>query len=209
MRLLFLLMIVACLTALAQDQARAQPAVASGSISWSALTDKQQDALSPLAELWPSLRSEHQRKWIALVHNFNRMTPQEQSTLQGRMTRWARLTAAERNKARQNYDQARRLSADEKRAKWEEYQALPAQERERLAKKRPKSPVGAAPALHPQPASRLVRLPAPDDASPAAPVDAEVEHDTPQPPDPALQPEPAASQPEPAALPDPAARQPD
>lgn len=198
MRLLLLSLIVACLTALAHGPARAQP-VDSG-IAWSVLTTGQQEALSPLADLWPTLRPEHQRRWIALAHNFNRMTEREQSTLQGRMTRWARLSTPERTKARQNYDEARRLSPDEKRAKWEEYQALPRQERERLAKKRPKPPVSAAPALHPQPASGFVRLaepepepepalepaPAPAEGSPAAPA----HRDTPSPLPPAGGPQP-------------------
>jgi hypothetical protein len=199
MRSLLLLLIVACLTALAPSQARAEPPA--GGIRWSALTAGQQTALSPLADLWPALRPEHQRKWIALARNFNRMSAEEQSTLQGRMTRWARLTNTERTKARQNYGEARRLSPDEKRARWKEYQALPTQERERLAKKRPKPPVSAAPALHPQPDSSFVRLsePAPEpEPAPAAP-----EEISPAPPP------PSHDSPAPSPLPPPGGPQPD
>ncbi|MCL1962285.1 MAG: DUF3106 domain-containing protein, partial [Desulfovibrionaceae bacterium] len=126
-----------------------------GSVGWSTLTAEQRNALNPLAGLWPTLQPDHQRKWMALAHNFNRMSPGEQSTLQGRMAEWAKLSAAQRTQARLNFGEARRLPADEKRAKWEEYQALPANERERLAKDRPKPPVSAAPALRPAPPTRI------------------------------------------------------
>ena len=131
-----------------------------GDFGWNAdwrVANLSAEALRPLAGLWPTLRPEHQRKWIALAHNFNRMSAGEQSTLQGRMAKWAKLSAAQRTQARLNFGEVRRVPADEKRAKWEEYQALPAEERERLAKDRPKPPVSAAPALRPTPPSRIVR----------------------------------------------------
>jgi len=151
-----------------QVQAQAQPASAAavamtptaGGVDWNTLTSEQRDALHPLLNLWPTLRPEHQRKWIALAHNFNHMRPDEQFTLQGRMGEWARLTPAQRTQARLNFGEVRRVPADKRRAKWEEYQALPANERERLAKDRPKPPVSAAPALRPTPADRIVRRPA-------------------------------------------------
>ena len=73
------------------------------------------------------------------------------------MTEWANLTPAQRTQARLNFGEVRKVPADEKRAKWEEYQALPEEERARLASERPKPPAGAAPALRPVPAERLVR----------------------------------------------------
>ena len=154
---------------LSTPSATAQPASATtglavtpppvGSVDWNTLTAEQRKALGPLSSLWPTLHPEHQRKWIALAHNFNRMSAAEQATLQGRMGAWARLTPAQRTQARLNFGETRRLSANSKRAKWEEYQALPAQERERLAQDRPKPPVSAAPALRPTPADRIVHRP--------------------------------------------------
>ncbi|MDR1967922.1 MAG: DUF3106 domain-containing protein [Burkholderiaceae bacterium] len=162
--------ILACVVALA-GPALAQPdptdeanpgsaALLSGSIEWNTLSVEQRQALRPLSGLWHTLHPSHQRKWIALAHNFNRMGSDEQSTLQGRMAEWAKLTSMQRTEARLNFGEVRRVPADEKRAKWEEYQALPAEERERLAKKRPVTPVGVAPALRPAPADRIVRSPA-------------------------------------------------
>ena len=181
--------VVACALALAglvhaQPAADAESAVlAAGSTSWNTLNAEQREALRPLASLWPTLRPEHQRKWLALAYNFDRMSADEQSTLQSRMAEWAKLTPAQRTQARLNFGEARRaVPADERRAKWEEYQALPAEERERLANDRPKPPVSAAPALRPAPTDRIVRpptavltngtnvQPAPNAASPVVPV---------------------------------------
>lgn len=132
-------------------------AQASGAIAWRSLTSEQQAALQPLGKLWPSMGADQQRKWVALTHNFNRLSPQERATLQSRMTEWARLTPAQRQQARLNFGELRQLPADERRAKWEEYQALPIEERERLARDRPKPPTGAAPALKPAAPDRLLR----------------------------------------------------
>lgn len=128
-----------------------------GGVPWSSLRQEQKTALRPLLLLWPSLAPDHQRKWMALAQNFSRMSPDEQRTLQSRMTEWARLTPAQRTQARLNFGEVRRVPADEKRAKWEEYQALPVEERARLASGRPKTPTGAAPALRPAPADKILR----------------------------------------------------
>lgn len=146
--------------AFAQAGGRA-PAAApvAGGVNWAELNAEQKIALRPLASLWPSLQADQQRKWMALVHNFNRMDPDEQATLQSRMTEWARLSPAQRSQARLNFGEVRKVPADEKRAKWEEYQALPAEERDRLATEQPRPPRGAAPALRPVPPSRILRPP--------------------------------------------------
>lgn len=145
----------------AQPTASRTAAPAAGALAWSELNAEQRTALQPLAALWPGLQPEDQRKWIALAHNFERMTPNEQATLQSRMTDWARLTPQQRNRARLNFGEVRTVPADEKRSKWEEYQALPAEERDRLAREQPRPPAGAAPALRPAPPGRIVRPPVP------------------------------------------------
>lgn len=114
---------------------------------WHSLNPDQRTALQPLEKLWPSMNAEQQRKWIVLVQDFHRMNAQERQVLQGRMSDWARLSPAERARARQNFGQARSLSADEKRAKWQAYQALSPEQREQLVRQGGKSPVSAAPAL--------------------------------------------------------------
>lgn len=139
----------------------AAAAPAAGAVDWAGLSAGQRTALQPLAALWPTLQPEHQRKWIALAHNFERMTPEEQATLQSRMSEWARLTPAQRTQARLNFGATRKVPPDEKRSKWEAYQALPAEERDRLAREQPRPPAGAAPALRPAPPGRIVRPPTP------------------------------------------------
>lgn len=160
--LLFLLFATVCPPLLAQPtQASPSATAVAGSTPWSSLTAEQKSALQPLASQWPTLSQDHQRKWVALTHNFNRLSEDEQATLQGRMSEWAQLSPAQRNQARMNFHEVRRVPADEKRAKWEEYQALPAQERERLAGDRPKPPAGVAPALPSPPGNRVLRAGAP------------------------------------------------
>ncbi len=141
-------------------QGVAEPAQATsvaGQIAWRSLNAEQRAALKPLEKLWPTLGADQQRKWVALTQNFSRMTPDERATLQSRMTEWVNLTPAQRTQARLNFGEVRKVPTDEKRAKWEEYQALPEEERERLARDRPKLPAGAAPALRPAPVDRILR----------------------------------------------------
>ncbi len=138
-----------------------------GHVDWRSLNAERRAALQPLEKLWPSLSADQQRKWVALTENYSRMSPEERSTLQSRMAEWVNLTPAQRTQARLNFGEVRKVPADEKRAKWEEYQALPAEERERLANDRPKPPSGAAPALRPAPPDRVLRQ-----ARPVLPVTA-------------------------------------
>jgi hypothetical protein len=88
------------------------------------------------------------------------------------MTEWAALTPQQRTRARLNFGTTKRLSADEKRAKWEAYQALPAEEKRKLAASAAKPPVTAA-AVKPVPQDKLAKVPKPrSPASRPAPVPA-------------------------------------
>ena len=164
------------LSAPSPQPAAAAPApatLAPGSISWSSLSREQKAALQPLASLWPTLGAEHQRKWIALTHNFNRMSQEERATLQSRMAEWVKLTPAQRTQARLNFGETRKLPIDDKKAKWEAYQSLSPEERKRLAADRPKPPAGTAPALRPAPPEKILRSPSATQAgSPKTPLPA-------------------------------------
>ncbi len=160
--------LVVCVGALAavawaQTQPVARPATpaisAPGKISWASLDAEQKTALRPLANTWPTLSPEQQRKWVALAHNFSGMSAAEQGTLQGRMTEWAALSVQQRTQARLNFGETRKLPAGEKKAKWEQYQSLSAEDRKRLAESRPKPPVGTAPALQPVSPDKILRSP--------------------------------------------------
>jgi len=128
---------------------------AQNGIPWQKLTPEQKDALQPLAAQWPTLTNSQQRKWVAVTRNFQRLPPAEQATLQSRMTDWSTLTPAQRTQARLNYGEARRVPVTVRKARWEQYQELPTEERQRLAAGRAKPPRGMAPALRPTPRAKL------------------------------------------------------
>jgi hypothetical protein len=126
---------------------------------WTELSPDQRLALEPLARLWPSMTEAHKRKWLALSRNFNQLSMDEKSTLQGRMHEWAALTPQQRTLARLNFADIKQLPQDERRAKWEAYQALSPEEKQKLASQQPKPLVGAAPAIKPTPSQKLVTPP--------------------------------------------------
>jgi hypothetical protein len=129
--------------------------------SWSALTPQQQQALAPLADIWNTLSRAHQRKWLALSKNFPRMDMQEQKILHSRMSEWARLSTRERAQARLNFGEVQQLSTADKKAMWEAYQALSAEEKSKLAAGAASRPPTTAAAVKPVARQKLTQLPGP------------------------------------------------
>jgi len=128
---------------------------------WMDLTESQQQALAPLSQLWPTMTEPHKRKWLAISQNFGQLSADEQTTVQGRMREWAALSPQQRSAARLNYADAKQLLQDDKKAKWEAYQALPREAKQKLAAQQPTQPVmGAAPAVKPIPTTKLATPPA-------------------------------------------------
>lgn len=127
---------------------------------WMDLTEAQQQALAPLAQLWPTMNEPHKRKWLAISQNFGQLSSEEQATVQGRMREWAALSPQQRSATRLNYADAKQLLQDDKKAKWEAYQALSPEAKQKLAAQQPIQPVlGAAPAVKPVPAAKLATPP--------------------------------------------------
>ena len=118
---------------------------------WQELNPAQKQALAPLSQLWPTMTEAHKRKWLALSQNFSQLPDADKNTLQGRMREWAALSAQQRAQARLNFADAKQLPQDERRSKWEAYQALSPEEKQRLAAQKPTAKVGAA--LSPKPVS--------------------------------------------------------
>lgn len=115
--------------------------------AWGELTVGQRQALAPLYPHWDTLTENHKRKWIAISRNFDNWSTQEQTKMHGRMSAWAGLSTVERDQARLNYAEARKVNVDEKKARWEAYQALSDEQRDKLASSTaPKRPGVAAPA---------------------------------------------------------------
>ena len=127
---------------------------------WMDLTESQQQALVPLAQLWPTMTEPHKRKWLAVSQNFTQLTADEQSTVQGRMREWAALSPQQRAAARLNYADAQQLLQEDKKAKWAAYQALSPETKQKLAAQQGKPLVGAAPAVKPVAPAKLATPPA-------------------------------------------------
>jgi hypothetical protein len=117
---------------------------------WRELTARQQKALQPLMPHWDELTESHKRKWLALSRNYARMSAADQKVLHSRMTEWASLSKQQRAQARLNFSNVKQVPADERKAKWEAYQALSDEEKRKLAARAKISkPPGSAPAQKP------------------------------------------------------------
>lgn len=158
---------------------------------WSELTAQQQQALGPLAATWPTISEAQKRKWVVISKSYGRLPPAEQEKLHSRMTEWVALSPQQRTQARLNFAESKQLSADDKKAKWEEYQALPPEQKRKLAAGAASAakPPATAAAVKPVPAQKIATVPRIGDGKPpriaAAPN--QVDHNTllPQPVPPA------------------------
>ena len=132
---------------------------------WSKLTLQQKNALQPLASSWGSLSAGQQRKWLEVSRNYHSLTAADKASMHSRMADWAALSNRERAEARLNFatttELAHELTPQEKKAKWEAYQSLSAEEKRKLANQASRAPVGAATAIRPVAPQKLVALPAP------------------------------------------------
>jgi hypothetical protein len=126
---------------------------------WRELTARQQRALEPLAPHWDSLTEPHKRKWLALSRNYATLPPADQETLHSRMIEWAALSNQQRTQARFNFAEVKQVPLDERKAKWEAYQALSEEEKRKLAERAKPRP-GAAATIRPVPPQKLAPLPA-------------------------------------------------
>lgn len=126
--------------------------------AWNTLTPSQQLALKPLAANWANISTAQKRKWLEVSRNFPALPAAEQTKLHSRMAEWAALSPQQRTQARLNFAHANQLSPDEKKAKWQAYQALSPDEKQRLAAYAAPKP-GAAPAVKPVPSGKLAVIP--------------------------------------------------
>ena len=141
----------------------AKPVLAAAKIAkapadtWDKLTPAQKTALQPLSASWSGLTDGHKRKWLAVSTNFAQFSPEDKIKLHSRMTDWAGLSAKQREQARINFAQNKKLTASDKQAKWESYKALPPETKQALANINvaPK-PTGAATAPKPVAKDKLV-----------------------------------------------------
>jgi hypothetical protein len=126
---------------------------------WSELAAEQQQALQPLNAHWNTLNVSQKKKWLALSRNFASMSADDRSTLHSRMIEWAALSNQQRTQARLNFAEVKRIPPDERKAKWEQYQALSEEEKRKLAERAPTKPRGAAIPVRPVSSQKLVPVP--------------------------------------------------
>jgi hypothetical protein len=75
------------------------------------------------------------------------------------MREWAALSPQQRTAARLNYADAKQLLQEDKKAKWEAYQALSPEAKQKLAAQQSQPSQGAAPAIRPVSAAKLTASP--------------------------------------------------
>lgn len=120
---------------------------------WAELTVQQQTALRPLSPGWDTINEAQKRKWLEISKGYSSLTPEGQSIMHSRMTEWVGLSAQQRAQARLNFAKTKELSSEltpeQKQAKWQSYQALSVEEKQKLAAKATPKPTGAATAVRP------------------------------------------------------------
>ncbi|MHB1200658.1 MAG: DUF3106 domain-containing protein [Polaromonas sp.] len=130
--------------------------------SWAELTPMQQQALNPLGSRWNTISEAQKRKWLKISKNYPLLSPEEQATLHSRMHEWVSLSPQQRAQARLNFGKtkelSRQLTAEEKKAKWQAYQALSAEEKQKLAAKASPEPKGTATAVKPVAPQKLAAV---------------------------------------------------
>lgn len=151
-------------TLVKSDKTPASTAVAAlpksfSSLSWNSLTPTQHHALKPLTSSWADLSDAQKRKWITLSANYPQMSVIEQTKLHERMAQWAALTPRQREQARLNFAETKQITPQQKNEKWQAYQALSAEEKQKLAKSAQPKPPRTALAAQPVASDKINRMP--------------------------------------------------
>lgn len=128
-------------------------------LRWQDLSPSQRSILSPLATMWDSLEDARKKKWLAVAQNYPQRTPAEQKNIQSRMAEWAALPRAERESARLNFSETKKLPPEQRSAEWEAYQKLSPEEKKALAEKGNTRPIGAATPIKSASAPKLTAVP--------------------------------------------------
>ncbi|MDO8771861.1 MAG: DUF3106 domain-containing protein [Burkholderiaceae bacterium] len=150
----------------AQQPAPVKPQLATSAPSsienWNSLTAQQKEALAPLSTVWANISPVKKKKWLDISKGFALLSAEGKETLHLRMKEWVSLSPTQREQARINFVQTKKLTPDDKQTQWQAYQALSAEEKQKLAKINSAShPPGAAPAFKPVPKGKLVTTPTP------------------------------------------------
>lgn len=100
---------------------------------WQDLSPSQRSALKPLERDWAGIDAARKQQWLEVAARHPNLPPAEQARISARMTAWAKMTPAERGRARLNFQESRQLTPQERQSRWEAYQALPPERKNQLA----------------------------------------------------------------------------
>ena len=141
---------------MAQTQV-ATPSQSTSSSGWHQLGAKERQALAPLAARWGEISEGQRSKWRTIAKNFDQLPEADQQLMQTRMKEWAALSPVQRNQARLNFNTVQSVSKDQKKNRWDEYQALSDEEKRKLLNKAPAPTKTTAPSAKPTTPARLVQ----------------------------------------------------
>lgn len=128
--------------------------------NWNSLTAQQKEALAPLSAVWANISPVKKQKWLDISKGFALLSEEGKETLHLRMKEWVSLSPKQREQARINFTYTKKLPSGDKQAQWQAYQALSAEEKQKLASiNKATQTVGAAPAIKPVAKDKLVRTP--------------------------------------------------
>jgi len=131
--------------------------------SWAELNPMQQQSLNPLAASWNGISEAQKRKWLEVSKSYPNLPAADQAVMHSRMNEWVAMSPQQRAAARLNFAKTKELSnqltADEKKAKWQTYQALSPEQKAKLAAKATPKPAGAATAVKPVAPQKLAVVP--------------------------------------------------
>jgi hypothetical protein len=130
-----------------------KPVAAAPQSGWAELTSMQQQSLKPLATSWNGISEAQKRKWLEVSKGYPKLSATDQAVMHSRMNEWVAMTPQQRAAARLNFaktkELANKLTPEEKKAKWQSYQALSPEEKAKLVAKATPKPTGAATAVKP------------------------------------------------------------
>lgn len=141
---------------MAQTQV-ATPTQSTSSNGWQQLGAKERQALAPLAARWGEISEGQRSKWRTIAKDFDQLPEADQQLMQTRMKEWAALSPVQRNQARLNFNTVQSVSKDQKKNRWDEYQALSDEEKRKLLNKAPAPTKTTAPSAKPTTPARLVQ----------------------------------------------------
>ena len=112
---------------------------------WAELNATQKASLKPLERDWAGIDSDRKLKWMAIGERMPTMPADERARIQARMTEWAAMSPQQRGQVRLNFQEAKQVAPADRRAQWEAYQALPAEQKRQLAARAVPPAASAAP----------------------------------------------------------------